>query len=418
MWNFWIQSLWRDEAFSYLMIQKPWIVMLDLILQDKGNPLYYVLLKMWTGLWGTSELALRSLSVGFAVACGVVGYFILRRVAGLDSKWSKLAIGWLVISPVVGYYAFEARTYTLFGLLALVAGYVWFKEKRWLFVICGALGLYSHWYMLFFLGSCGLWEIVIRRHWRNLIPLAVTVGLFLPWVGLVLQHTQTTIDFWIRPLPKFAEVIGLGVSYFIADRDDYYFVAHPTEFLTIMVLFSITVASLLIKTWRHLSLGSKYLWWCAIVPTLIVVVLSYITKPLYLPRYMIFSHLFLCLSLGATMVSYLHRSSKKGWLVIILMVMGVVWYHFRAYPYRLKPDVRQAVHEAMTVATQDRLLVKNILDYQTAQYYFDPARTYLIGYNYEDLPWYVGRILINPDQVGVDFQMGAADAILEPVTIE
>ena len=65
------QSFWRDEVFSVLVAQQP--ISSYFTKLSFEPPLYYLLLHGWIKLWGTSEIAARSLSlVGLMLATIVV----------------------------------------------------------------------------------------------------------------------------------------------------------------------------------------------------------------------------------------------------------------------------------------------------------------------------------------------------------
>src|SRR5579862_1201882 len=53
------RSFWFDEAFSWRLIQYPLFEMLERTAQDNHPPLYFVVLKVWATIFGTSPLALR-----------------------------------------------------------------------------------------------------------------------------------------------------------------------------------------------------------------------------------------------------------------------------------------------------------------------------------------------------------------------
>ena len=58
-------SIWFDEAFSAYLIQFSYWDILVFTAEDVHPPVYYWLLKAWSTLFGTTEFALRSLSVVF-----------------------------------------------------------------------------------------------------------------------------------------------------------------------------------------------------------------------------------------------------------------------------------------------------------------------------------------------------------------
>ena len=68
-----IESYWRDEAFSILMAQHKWTDISWLTAQDFSPPLYYYLLKVWIMVFGSSEIATRSLSL----LCYVMTLFMM-----------------------------------------------------------------------------------------------------------------------------------------------------------------------------------------------------------------------------------------------------------------------------------------------------------------------------------------------------
>ena len=62
------QSLWFDEIVSATLAKQPFGAMLhDVARTESTPPLYYVLLWVWVRLFGTTAVALRSLSACFGL---------------------------------------------------------------------------------------------------------------------------------------------------------------------------------------------------------------------------------------------------------------------------------------------------------------------------------------------------------------
>lgn len=112
------RPLWLDEAFSALMARKTPANVARALVHDAGPPLYYDLLHGWRWIFGESERALRSMSLAFSV----LALLLLYRVAlVLFGRWTaRLAVVLWAVHPLAGFYAAEARNYTLFACLALV----------------------------------------------------------------------------------------------------------------------------------------------------------------------------------------------------------------------------------------------------------------------------------------------------------
>ena len=76
--------------------------------EDGHPPLYYYLLHVWTGWFGTSGAAVRSLSGVVAVAALPLAWALGRRLGG--PRTAALATVLLATSPFAIRYATEART--------------------------------------------------------------------------------------------------------------------------------------------------------------------------------------------------------------------------------------------------------------------------------------------------------------------
>ena len=62
--KFFTEGLWCDEAFSWALASKG-SALLPLTARDFNPPLYYLVLHAWMAIVGTSEVAMRSLSLAF-----------------------------------------------------------------------------------------------------------------------------------------------------------------------------------------------------------------------------------------------------------------------------------------------------------------------------------------------------------------
>jgi hypothetical protein len=77
--------LTRDESFSWRLIQYDWREMVERIATDVHPPFYYVLLKAWAGVWGSSIGSLRGFSVVWGVA-GAALMYVTAREAGRQCR--------------------------------------------------------------------------------------------------------------------------------------------------------------------------------------------------------------------------------------------------------------------------------------------------------------------------------------------
>jgi mannosyltransferase len=118
------RSLWLDEAytawFSQLGLTELWT---DVPLYETHPPFYYTLIKAWTLVFGTSEVALRSPSVIASVATLALAALSGRILRA--GRWGDYAALFAALLLAVNrahiFYAQSARPYALQTLVALIA---------------------------------------------------------------------------------------------------------------------------------------------------------------------------------------------------------------------------------------------------------------------------------------------------------
>ncbi|NJN96793.1 MAG: phospholipid carrier-dependent glycosyltransferase [Anaerolineales bacterium] len=184
------QSLWYDEGVTWLLSQKPPGELLQWTAADIQPPLYYLLMWETDALFGSREWALRFPSVIFGVLTVPLLYILARRLfpASRQRLTSPplLAAALLAISPVMVYYAQEARMYTLLVFEVTLAGYLLLKflhpkpstfnnlsstfnlqPSTFPYILTAAAALYTHYFAAFLLIAHGLYGLFIwwQRGW-------------------------------------------------------------------------------------------------------------------------------------------------------------------------------------------------------------------------------------------------------------
>ena len=149
----WIRSnysLWLDETLTYWAIDGDlWTIITRTYRWMGQSPFYFVVLKILTFLFGTSEPALRFISM-----LSIVGTaFFIYKIAEewFDKKSAQLALLFFLCNPETTFFATNARPYAI-GLFFLTAS-VWFlalfikfKRSLWLvlWILSTTLTVYSH----------------------------------------------------------------------------------------------------------------------------------------------------------------------------------------------------------------------------------------------------------------------------------
>jgi uncharacterized membrane protein len=92
------------------------------LLSDTSPPLYYLLLQGWTLIFGTSDLALRLLSVLFSIASLPLLADLACRIADECAALASYVL--FTFSPLVIYYSTEGRMYSLLIFLTIATALV------------------------------------------------------------------------------------------------------------------------------------------------------------------------------------------------------------------------------------------------------------------------------------------------------
>ena len=81
------QSLWLDEATTARVVHKYnfFEIVTKFSPNDFHPPLYYLIMKVWTNMFGYSEIALRMPSILFSLLTGYLVYLLGNKITNNDS---------------------------------------------------------------------------------------------------------------------------------------------------------------------------------------------------------------------------------------------------------------------------------------------------------------------------------------------
>ncbi len=153
------QSVSAEEFRRYLKHENPPAgpgrVIRAVLLSDTSPPLYYLFLYGWTLLFGTGDLAVRSLSTACALACLPLLIAIARRIGNTGVVFSSCVL--FVFSPLGIYYSSEGRMYSLIWLCLMATTWasLVLRERgpklglcaAW--IVASAAGLLTHYFFIF-----------------------------------------------------------------------------------------------------------------------------------------------------------------------------------------------------------------------------------------------------------------------------
>lgn len=389
-----VQSLWRDEAFSILAAQKS----LSFIITKLGfePPVYYTLLHFWMKIFGSSEIATRSLSfIGFLLATVII-------IEWGAQTYKKHWLSWYLplfffLNPMLLYYAFEVRTYAWYTFFATAMLYM-FATKNWRwFVLSSVLGFYTHVYLLPFIGVLGLFHLWSTKKWKSLTPFFIIGGLIAPWLIKIALEVTRLRSSWYFPVNVQLVKSVLGNMFTGYEGTPWYGWKY-TSYLS-LVIIGCTLIALRNKPKRqHAKLVTIF----GMVPLALIVGISFV-KPLFVNRYLIPTTIAEVLIVAAALSSIRHALLQK--LMAGLMLAAVLWFNWWYPPEHPKLPIRNTFNEIHTVMKSDDiyLAADSLIYLETLYYAQDRSRVYLYNPDGNSFPWYIGDALITADRHIRDF---------------
>jgi mannosyltransferase len=221
-----VHSFWYDEAASVAVATAadPFAALRG----DRHPPLFFVLLRAWHAVVGSSDEWLRVLPAVFGIASLAGMHAIARRV--LAPGAAVLATALFAVAPYQIWYCQELRMYSLLELGTVVAllGAVaseWHVAARAVALAAGgtiALGSHYFGFLVPALAAPFVWHAVLPepggvRRWRTVLLIgAPAVGMvpWLPWLlTMVPEQLRTTWGVEARLAPR--ELLELPVRMFV-----------------------------------------------------------------------------------------------------------------------------------------------------------------------------------------------------------
>lgn len=214
-------SIWFDESYSAYLIRGDFGQIWEMTAQDVHPPFFYFALKMWSSIFGTSDIALRFMSVFFGLIAIVFIFHAVKKWFGIRA--AGLATIFAAISPMFIRYGQEMRMYTMVLAIVAIATYVLSLalekgtdkkgRKFWaLYAIIIAIGMWTHYFSAF------MWiahVALIVYHFGGfkkifkdkklvrtlLFTYGFAVLLYLPWIPAFFNQVKTVQSgFWIPPV--------------------------------------------------------------------------------------------------------------------------------------------------------------------------------------------------------------------------
>lgn len=404
--NILVRGLWGDEAWTAIISRLSLPEIIQTTGADFHPPLYYLLVHFWTNIFGSSEIALRSLSLLFYCLTFPVIYFFAKKITK-STAYSLFSALTVLFNPILFLYAFEARNYTLFLFLSTLSMYAFahltgilFNPKRqtpnlkhqisnrpvrWRFrilnfgisgvayVVSTLAGLYTHYYFFFILAAQGLYILLFSK---NLLKQFIVFWLFivlyyLPWLPVFFSQSSTvTHNYWIGRLNSRTHIEAL-IRLIAGERPTPF----STPLLILFTLLTLTTTKLALAATdraksaaanRFNSIFSLLILWL-LVPILIPTIISFY-RPIFFYRYLIpqAAPLFL----GFSFLSFFAFQNKRFSTLLISLILSLsLGINFQAFTQQTNPLARGSLNQIYSQIQENDLILTVLPSFAEVIYY-------------------------------------------------
>lgn len=261
-------NLWADEIFSYELIQKSWIGIIEGTINDFHPPLYYLITKIFCIISDYSIVGYRMSSLCAILVLMLIGGCKIKKCFGKNESLVFLVC--ILIAPTM-YYHVEIRMYSwalCFVTLLTIYSYQFLvgesKKELLGMIITGVLAAYTHYFALVVVallyGSLFL-IFIYKKDWKKIswmfCGVGVSILMYLPWIGIVLTQIENygKSDIEIKSLFYYIKLLMGFVCLFSGTLRTV--VNMPIFDIVLTVLGAVALAALLFFYFRKLPKGAN-----------------------------------------------------------------------------------------------------------------------------------------------------------------
>ncbi|NCU05509.1 MAG: hypothetical protein GXC73_16175 [Chitinophagaceae bacterium] len=206
-------SLWSDELYSMLSVHPDNSIYEMLYLQRKDQPpLYFVLLRGWTTVFGFNDLSARSLSILIGILSVYSIGLVTKRIFNAKTGITVALLTAFSFTQVE--HSLEARFYGLLFLLITISVYTYFlvNKKDSLFhivlhaFVC-AMVMLAHQFGALIIVVYGLFDLGLllrqftaKQFRSKAILYILTLAFIFPWYFWSFTAIRTVSNYWLKTI--------------------------------------------------------------------------------------------------------------------------------------------------------------------------------------------------------------------------
>ena len=351
------KSMWFDEAYTLALVKQSIFNIINITSYDVHPPLYYLILKIMSFIFGEHIIVYRVISVlGIFLLAGL-GYTHIRKLFGnyVGIYYTFL----LIFVPIMLEYSSEVRMYSwaaFFTTASSIYAYITYKtnaKKDWIllifFSVCAA---YTHYYALLGIMFVNLTLLIAvmldNKHLLKnyFIAALIQILLFVPWAFILIRQTMSVVqEYWIV----------IQWNYLLKDFFSFYFGTNIPFIIAVLltsllIIFSIITLYICFKNAKDnviISIVCLFIYFGVIVTALILSII----KPIFIVRYLMPNTGILIIAISILLASY-QKKIIPATICGIILLSSIFNFYFQAtkiysysnyllennIEYSLKPD--------------------------------------------------------------------------------
>lgn len=376
-------SVWADEAYTMRLLKNNYIDIIKETAMDVHPPLYYLIAKTFTIIFGYSVPVVKVVSIMPVIL--IMLFVTIKSKKLFNENQSKIALIFnllIAFIPIAFTMNIELRMYTwcmFFCTCSGIYAYQLYKDNKnkksmTLFIIFSLFAAYTHYFAavtVFIIYVFLLLSLIIkdRKNWKICISLIIiTLIGYLPWIPVVLgQVTTVKEDYWIQ---------GIGV---LSDIKYLFGEQFTTIFLVLFACIIVGLLRYILNNKKDNEAKFALISILVLLGTIFVgYALSVLIRPIFVNRYMYgaVGLLFLGISIAITKLEYKTIITD---LLIALICINLPFSYTKSY----KSEYENGTEEFKTFISEN-VKTTDQISTDIAQFTWSIMKYYMPDYTIND----------------------------------
>jgi len=333
-------EFWYDEAFTGLMSKIPREEFVATLKRDVHPPLFLLLIRGWSTIFGSTDMSLRFLPLLFGVATLILLFKVTQGLFGKRAAVITLLLA--SVSPFLIQYSYEARSYSMFAFFVLLSFYLATLKKPTFFFLSLLILVNIHFMSMLFLPGLLLTyayfnyfppkDNLRKQIFTDILGLTILSITILMFERFFLQQTTVHTIEWARnssfeSIPRSFTAYLFGVKSKLTGSDALLDYKLP---IGIQPLGYIAFVAFLIETFLHFRqlqkgkrLRNLIILTNLLLPQILLISFGLLTKKnLYVERYLLPASLFLFIFLGVLFVENAKFETMAVYVVVYMFILS------------------------------------------------------------------------------------------------